>query len=203
MRLYAYVVARDYGFAPNPFFGICTLANCKPVIRRVAQIGDWIVGTGSKAKNREKFFVFAMQVDEALTFSQYWHDSRFRRKQPNLRGSLKQAYGDNIYHLQPNGSWHQRNSHHSFENGVVNARNVRHDTQTDRVLIGKDFVYWGGHGPKIESVFGKGNDRKIRALRGHKSRFPSDVIHRVAEWFWSLEEHGYLGQPLEWDKLYD
>ncbi len=28
---------RDYGFAPNPFHGICTLATCKPVIRRVAR----------------------------------------------------------------------------------------------------------------------------------------------------------------------
>lgn len=37
-------VARDYGFAPNPFFGVCTLATCKPRIRSVAQIGDWVVG---------------------------------------------------------------------------------------------------------------------------------------------------------------
>ena len=30
MRLHSYVVARDYGFAPNPFLGVCTLATCKP-----------------------------------------------------------------------------------------------------------------------------------------------------------------------------
>src|SRR5712671_5339411 len=34
MRLYSYVVARDFGFAPNPFFGVCTLATCKPDIRK-------------------------------------------------------------------------------------------------------------------------------------------------------------------------
>src|SRR5262245_31415483 len=45
VRLYSYVVARDYGFAPNPFYGFCTLATCKPDIRRTADIGDWIVGT--------------------------------------------------------------------------------------------------------------------------------------------------------------
>ena len=53
MRLFSYVVARDYGFAPNPFFGVCTLATCKPIVRRVAAIGDWIVGTGSKANGRQ------------------------------------------------------------------------------------------------------------------------------------------------------
>ena len=31
-KSYSYVVARDYGFAPNPFNGILTLAACKPVI---------------------------------------------------------------------------------------------------------------------------------------------------------------------------
>src|SRR5260370_258494 len=38
----------DDGAAPNPFWGLCTLAICKPRIRRSAKIGDWIVGTGSK-----------------------------------------------------------------------------------------------------------------------------------------------------------
>ena len=36
---------RDYGFAPNPYFGYCTLATCKPVIRRCAGVGDWIAWT--------------------------------------------------------------------------------------------------------------------------------------------------------------
>ena len=49
-RLYSYVVVSDHGFAPNPFHGYCTLANCKPRIRWRAQPGDWIVGTGSRAR---------------------------------------------------------------------------------------------------------------------------------------------------------
>src|SRR6266446_9096276 len=97
MKLYSYVVARDYGFAPNPFFGVCTLATCKPRIRSVAQIGDWVIGTGSKTRKREKHLVCAMRVTGAMTFNQYWSDPRFQAKQPNLRGSKKQAFGDNIY----------------------------------------------------------------------------------------------------------
>ncbi|MFH1865797.1 MAG: hypothetical protein ABIK85_07930, partial [Candidatus Eisenbacteria bacterium] len=39
MRLFSYIVARDYGFAPNPFCGVCTLATCKPKIRESASVG--------------------------------------------------------------------------------------------------------------------------------------------------------------------
>jgi hypothetical protein len=68
MRLFSYVVARDYGFAPNPFFGFCTLATCKPKIRAAAALGDWIVGTGSCAYGLEGRLVYAMRVTEVLTF---------------------------------------------------------------------------------------------------------------------------------------
>ena len=80
MRLLSYVVAHDYGFAPNPFYGMCTLATCKPRIRRAAAIGDWIVGTGSKENGRQGYLVYVMQVTKALTFNHYWTDSQFRRK---------------------------------------------------------------------------------------------------------------------------
>src|SRR6266851_8012960 len=101
MRIYSYVVARDYGFAPNPFFSFCTLATCKPMIRKTAQVGDWIVGTGSKTCGLGGFLVYAVKVAETCTYDQYWEDPRFLVKRPNLRGSLKQAYGDNIYHRNP------------------------------------------------------------------------------------------------------
>src|SRR5882762_6472831 len=52
VRLYSYVVARDFGFAPNPFYGFCTLATCKPRIRAHACVGDWVLGTGSACDDR-------------------------------------------------------------------------------------------------------------------------------------------------------
>ena len=48
MKYFAYILAFDSGFAPNPFYGYCTLADCKPKIRKQAQVGDWIIGLGSK-----------------------------------------------------------------------------------------------------------------------------------------------------------
>ena len=41
--LYSYIVSYDHGNAPNPDFNICTLAICKPVIRRCAKVGDIVL----------------------------------------------------------------------------------------------------------------------------------------------------------------
>jgi Nucleotide modification associated domain 2 len=129
VRLHSYVVARDYGFAPNPFFGICTLATCKPRIRSVAQVGDWVVGTGSKMRRREKHLVYVMRITGAMTFDAYWNDPRFQAKKPNLRGSKKQAFGDNIYSRDSKAKrWCQADSHHSLTDGTPNPLDVRADT---------------------------------------------------------------------------
>lgn len=131
LRLHSYVIARDYGFAPNPFYGFCTLATCKPKIRKTADLGDWVVGTGSKARDRGDRLVYAMHVAEAMTFQQYWDDPRFLQKRPYLRGSKKQGFGDNIYH-RGGKKWRQEDSHHSLADGSPNVRNIDNDTQTDR-----------------------------------------------------------------------
>lgn len=201
MRLYSYVVARDFGFAPNPFFGVCTLATCKPKIRKAARIGDWVVGTGSKTKGREGSIVFAMCVTETLTFDQYWKDPRFRNKRPNLRGSKKQAFGDNIYHRnRATGPWHQEDSHHSFPHGEPNRLNIENDTQADRVLIGSDYVYWGGSGPRVPKRFRDFQGIDICGKRGHKCHFPDHMIEGFVRWIRSLGDRGYCSTPLDWGR---
>jgi hypothetical protein len=199
LRLFSYVVARDFGFAPNPFFSFCTLATCKPIIRRIAEPGDWIVGTGSAKWNRAGHLVFAMEVAEAMTFDQYSVDPRFQQKRPNLRGSKKQAFGDNIYSRQ-SGSWYQENSHHSFEDGSPNPANIANDTQTNRVLIGTDYVYWGGSGPPIPVRFRNFNGIDICTKRGHKSEFQAELVQQFIAWIGVSGARGYMADPLDWSR---
>ena len=199
--MFSYVVARDYGFAPNPFLGICTLATCKPRIRKTARCGDLIIGTGSKVRGRQGHLVFAMRISETLTFNEYWFDERFLSKRPNLQGSLKQAFGDNIYFQDGNGQWHQQDSHHSYANGSPNMHNVRNDTQTDQVLLGVDYAYWGGHGPRIDQVFRDYDGQDVCAGRNHKSNFPAYLVREVDAWLHSLGQRGYLGEPLDWPQI--
>lgn len=56
--LFSYVVDHDYGFAPCPVDGFCTLAKCtygsknRKNILEMAQKGDWIAGTGGQTSVR-------------------------------------------------------------------------------------------------------------------------------------------------------
>ena len=200
MKLYSYVVARDFGFAPNPFYQFCTLGTCKPKIRRRAEVGDWVVGTGSKTCGRAGHLVFVMQVTEIISFNDYWLDPRFEQKKPNLRGSKKQAFGDNIYYRDQNvRKWHQLDSHHSYPDGTPNIRNINNDTQTDRVLISDDYIYWGGKGPEIPATYRNFDGFDLCKVGvGHKCNFPDNMVNEFVDWIQSLEDQGYCGPPLDW-----
>ena len=89
---------RDYGFAPNPYFGYCTLATCKPVIRRCAGVGDWIAAFGAAKSPVCGKLVALMRVEECLSFDEYWEDERFKCKRPVFNKGVMHMYGDNIYH---------------------------------------------------------------------------------------------------------
>jgi hypothetical protein len=142
MEYFAYKITRDYGFAPNPFYGLCSLACCKPHIRERASIGDWVIGTGSVENKLLHHLIFLMQVTEKISFEQYWNDPRFRAKRPVLNGSLKQIHGDNIYFRDDEG-WHQVDSHHSHPNGMVNVLNLNQDLISENVLLSNKYVYLG------------------------------------------------------------
>lgn len=165
----------------------------------MAKLGDWILGTGAAGNGLSSHAVFVMKVGDALTFDQYWNDPRFREKRPVMNGSTKVRYGDNIYHhAKPGGGWIQEPSHHSLKNGKPNKANISHDTQTDRVLVGEHFTYWGGSGPKIPTAFRGKGPTNICATRGHKNHFSDDLVPAFLEWYSSLKTTGYAGDPAEW-----
>ncbi len=202
MKLYSYVVIRDYGFAPNPFYGYCTLATCKPDIRKTASVDDIIIGTGSRQKGLGDKLIYYMQVSEIISFNEYWNDERFLLKRPYIYGSRKQAIGDNIYHQKLNrGKWIQEDSHHSRSNGGVNYANVKRDTKVDKVLIGKEFIYWGSKPHQILSKFLIEDDSIALGWRGHKCKFSMPLVEEVYKWLSSFKRRGYIADPTEFHKL--
>ncbi|EIK43218.1 hypothetical protein O59_004011 [Cellvibrio sp. BR] len=151
-HLYTYAITRDFGFAPNPFHGICTLATCKPRIRKAAKVGDWILGIGgSQLKPIKRRCIFLMKVSEKISFQDYWSDTRFNLKKPLRNGSQVQMLGDNIYHRDPSGNWLQEDSHHSNPDGSPNLVNLNRDTGgSDQVLISNYFLYFGSKAVQID-----------------------------------------------------
>jgi len=147
MRLFSYIVDHDTGFAPNPFWGICTLAHCKPIrdvpgIRSSAEIEDWVVGLGPKKEGNPVVY-FMKVTDKKETFEEYFKDTKFKKKIPNKRSkNEKVRKGDNSY--QPPGSScrHLRSSHsHKYNSEKENTK--RRDLRYDKVLISDKFTYWG------------------------------------------------------------
>jgi hypothetical protein len=199
MRLYSYIVLHDMGFAPNPFHGWCTLATCKPRIRGGASVGDWIAGTGSKSKGLQGRLVYAMRVDEKVTFDQYWQDPRFQRKKPDMRGSWKYRYGDNIYHRSDVGGWDQADSRHSLDSDTPNPKHVTRDTGKDAVLLSTHFTYWGGQGPTIPTEFrnGHGVDICLTGTGEKWTPFSAEMRLTFLAWIDTLDL-GYNHDPADW-----
>jgi hypothetical protein len=166
MDLYSYVVTHDTGFSPNPFLGCCTLACCKPAIRRKAQKGDWIVGlTPKRDGNRVVYF---MKVEESMGFDAYWRDPRFSQKKPKLHAGIDRKNGDNIYEPQAGGGYRQLPSRHS--NPPFGKREDRRMKERDlggeRVLVSQRFAYFGSKPSRLP--------RELECLivgRGHRCRF--------------------------------
>ena len=168
-RVYIYVVDRDFGFAPNPFHGYCTLATCKPGIRNKAGFDDWVIGMGGVRLKAVGRCIFAMRIGQKITFNEYWTNPAYLDKKPVRNGSQKMLVGDNIYHFDSlRKKWLQADSHHSNADGSVNIHNMHTDTKSDKVLLSQHFFYFGKEAPivpvKLLEVIGYQNRRNYRVF---------------------------------------
>jgi hypothetical protein len=198
MSYYSYKIEHDFGLAPNPFGEHCTLAVCKGDIRKSKRlaIGDWVFGTGSVKLKKLHYLIYAMRVDEIITFDQYWNDPRFQYKKPVLNGSLVQLYGDNIYHKDvATGKWIQEDSAHSTSHDVTNQAHLEADTSGERVLISKHFYYFGDQAIKVPdeflSVCSEGRNVKSIAI-------PVKDADGLVTWLAKNHDNGIHGDPIDW-----
>lgn len=205
MTLFAYTVADDIGFAPNPFHGCCTLATCKPELRHAAKPGDWVAGVGSVVKDQRGKLVYAMRVQEKLSFDEYWGSSRFKKKQPLRSGSIKQRYGDNVYHsAETADEWIQQDCRHSYDDGTPNPDHVRRDTRHSEVLVSQEYVYYGASAIEIPTRFRNRPEGDLFvALRSYRRNFPADLESAFVAWLESLiSDVSVHGDPLDWSEYH-
>lgn len=198
MHIFSYKLDHDYGLAPNPFWGVMTLAVCRGPIRnnKNLQIGDWVVGTGSAALKRLNQLIFAMRVDEMKTFDEYWNDPTYECKKPVMVGSLAQIYGDNFYHTdKQTHKIIQEFSAHSKEDGSVNPIHLRRDTDGKRVLISHEFFYFGDAAPTIPIQM-QGVCCQGRGYRYHD--ITADLQSQFLAWLFSSYSLGIHGDPISW-----
>ena len=201
-KLASYVVTKDAGFAPNPFWGYCTVAACTPNHQRLALgEGDWIVGYGSKERNHE--LVYAMCVSAVLEFDEYYDDPRFQTKKPRRNGTWQERCGDNIYFMGEDGEYKQ-----AFTYYHVGPEYLKNDTrrrgrsqERPRVFVSDHFFYFGEKAPlipeeyKSESLFPGG--------RGCRYARDLELAQKFVQWLESEFPLGVAGLPRDRDKSVD
>ena len=176
--VYIYVVARDFGFAPNPFHGYCTLATCKPGIRKSAQVRDWVIGMGGSRLKATGRCIFAMEVNEKITFDEYWANPKYYEKKPVRNGTKKMLLGDNIYcRASATSAWQQADSHHSNPDGTTNNLNLKTDTKANSVLLSHRFFYFGTQAPAVpRAILRKIGYENVRSYRRLDYAATKDLI---------------------------
>lgn len=186
-HLRSYVMVSDTGFAPNVTGGYCTLATCKPRIRRNASVGEWVMGTPSKSDGQENL-TYLTRIDEAMSYDEYYRDDRFEIKKPE-----NDPVGDNIYYEQDGLLIQDERARFHTDQS-----NRERDLNADRVLMGEMFWYFGENRVTIpESI----RHDVIRAYNSDSRRFHekkgSDSLAKIVEWCSLRFDPGVHGTPTD------
>lgn len=199
MHLFSYRVEHDFGLAPNPFGGTISFAVCRGDIRsnKFMQIGDWLVGTGSVSMKNEGRLIYAMKVEEIISFDEYWNDPRFQYKKPYLKGTLVQMYGDNFYHTVDERMV-QEPSAHSNPDLEQRIKLYNKDVKGKRVLLSKTFYYFGDNCPlipaELQTICSSGRAYKYKKIT-------EEQIKSFVSWLESNYSVGIHGDPCNWKEF--
>ena len=179
-RLFTYTIPIDDGAAPNPFHGLCTLAICKPTIRRVAAPDDWIVGLGSRnapSGDLSRRVVYAMKVQEVLTLADYDRQAptKWPQRIPNFNSAdMTDRLGDCIYDFAVSPPLQRRGVH-----GLGN-RDV--DLGGQNVLISKHYFYFGANAIPLPDDL----HPICHQTQGHRSTANQPYFDRFVAWITGL-----------------
>lgn len=202
-RIYSYILRFDDGAAPNPFWNKCTLTICKPVIRRTARIGDWVIGTGSKnskLKDGKKYdlsdsLVYAMKISDIKSLKEYdsYCQSNMKEKIPDWKNKdWRKRMGDCIYD-------YSISQEPQIRKGVHNEWNRKRDLGGHNSLISNHFYYFGEEARPIPDSL----KRIIKKNQGHLKIENQDLINEFETWIFSFEKNKIYANPqlkFEFDK---
>lgn len=200
--LFSYVVATDSGFAPNPFFGVCTLACCKPAIRRAAgarllrnsgyadlrelrsaepdfvrKQNLWVIGlAGASLPDRpRRSVVYVMQVTDVLDFESYFeeHPEKRPRRGRGVTSADACWHGDAIYTGNDPATAHQLVPCTHSEGDCEDENNKIHDLGGRYVLASDHFIYFGADAPYVPL------EQQLHHGRGHSSNHSPEAIREL------------------------
>ncbi len=179
--LFTYCIPYDDGAAPNPYWGVCALVICKPAIRRSAQIGDWVVGTGSvnsPVGDASGKVVYAMKVTRKMAMKEY--DDFTRRLLPNKipdwhNPNKRLRLGDSIYDFAYD--------HPRLRDSVHGPGNRSRDLGGEYALLSDHFFYFGDKPVPLPHELLS----IVKQGQGHRAGSNDPYVDRFLAWVNSLE----------------
>ena len=191
MKLYTYILRYDDGAAPNPYWGICTLALRKPAIRRAAGVDDWIAGLGSVDSplgDISDHVVYAMKVTSKLTLQEYdqFCKTFLPKKMPDWGNrDYRRRMGDCVYnYASPVPK--MRMSIHTEDNR-------EQDLSGEYALLSKQFYYFGNKPVKLPDEL----HSIIPTTRGDQPDANQPYVEAFVHWIESLDHrpNKVIGEP--------
>ena len=172
-RLFSYCLLHDMGSAPNPFWDICTLNICKPKIRKVAKVGDWVVGTGSKACGLGNRVIYAMEITQVLSMKEYaaYCSNELHGKIPKWHSKTYiERLGDSIYDFSCDPP--------KLLDSIHGLENMKQDLGGANTLLSDHFYYFGSQAePLPEHLL-----PIVKQGVGYQSNINQPYFHDFVEW---------------------
>ena len=170
-RVFSYVVDHDYGYAPNPDDGLCSLARCKfgtperDNLVEKAMVGDWIIGT--VGKNNKKGcsnvlvggLIYAMKVTEKISLKEYVRRYHNRRDAQFQGGCDKE---------------------------ILEGRFA---------LLSDTYLYFGGKAINLNEMPQYADHSIAKTGPGYRRDFDESYAQQLDEWVLSHNPAGKIGEP--------
>jgi hypothetical protein len=186
-KVYFYKLTADSGGAPCVTSDLLTLAICKPMIRRMAEIGDLIFGFAANSLSKDNRLIYVACVTGKLCDGNYYKDSEYAKR------------SDCIYTFEAGRYFWKSGSVHHCSEDLEHDLGVYPDYPNANVLLSTDFRYFGkaasaNYRTEFPLVY-----QAVKHLgRGHRvwhSPALHDELLRLKDWIWQNTRKMKIGEP--------
>lgn len=173
MRIYRYILTSDTGMAPCIDAGMVSLATCKPVIRRCAGSGDWVIGfLASPAPSG--MVAWAGRVSRSVPIADYEREFRGR--------------SDAVYRETPGGLFRRLRRDYHAQPGQMET-----DLSGPALLFDPASTWYFGDRPQmlpdaLSHLAAHGQGHRVNGVA-------QDDLARLLAWLGSLGPPGLHGEP--------
>jgi len=181
-KIFVYKMTTDNGGAPCVLGGKLSLAICKPMIRRKASEGDWIIGLGGKKLGVGIIYIARVT---GTTGKAYYQDRRFAGRP------------DCIYHQRGGALTRKKTAaYHADPANMATDIGAAPDYSNARVLLSSEFRYFGNLKEPIPDEFQSFADSIGRGHRvNHDSTIRQQLVGLIERLLRDHPDQMAVGEP--------